>query len=105
MYGFGDVSQPLEETIAVVEELAVMYMRDLAVRAVALARKETIKVTFRTSDVLFAVRKDRKKLWRGGEAVAFHKSLEQHKAEISVKDTIDDVTVTGKHYGADKSEK
>jgi hypothetical protein len=87
MYGFGDVSTPLEESVAVVEELAILYMRDLAQRALeARDNSSTRKEYIRTSDVLFAVRKDRRKLWRGGEALAFFKAREDLKTETSIKD-------------------
>lgn len=94
MYGFGDVGQPLPESISVVEELAIMYLRDLAKRAADLSRRDTI----RTSDVLFAVRKDKKKLWRGGEALSFFKAQEQYRSEVSIKDA----TAAGRHYGTEK---
>lgn len=87
MYGFGDVSTPLEESIAVVEELAIQYMRDLATKALETRdNSSTRKEYIRTSDVLFVVRKDRKKLWRGGEALAFYKAREDLKTETSGKD-------------------
>ena len=91
MYGFGDVAKPLEESINVVEELAIMYMRDLAANAANQSRRDVIK----TSDVLFAVRKDAKKMWRGREALSFHKAQEQYKAETSMKDP----AATGRWYG------
>ena len=77
MYGFGDVHPCLEDSVEIVEDLAIKYMKDLVSRAASISRRETIS----TNDILFVVRKDRKKLWRGGEACSFHKEQERASQE------------------------
>lgn len=82
MYGFGDAHPSLEASVEVLEELAIKYMKDLVARAAAISRKESIS----TNDILFVLRKDRKKLWRGGEACSFHKEHERLRDESKKKD-------------------
>lgn len=77
MYGFGDLHPSVEESVEIIEELTIKYMRDVVSRAASISRRESLS----TNDILFVVRKDRKKLWRGGEACSFHKEHERASQE------------------------
>lgn len=90
MYGYGDADKPLKETVDLVEEIAIQYitdtvhtaMRAAAARnagtsssAVASARKDELKL----EDVLFAVRRDSRKVARVQELIRRQQDIENAK--------------------------
>jgi len=63
MYGFGDVQKPLPETVRVMEEVLLDHVASLVAKSTDLAnarRRDRPDI----SDVLFVIRKDRRKIQR-----------------------------------------
>ncbi|KAL2919932.1 Transcription initiation factor TFIID subunit 13 [Polyrhizophydium stewartii] len=81
MYGFGDVPNPLPESVELVDELLEWYMIDLCERSL---KKATGKL--KTSDFLGALAKDPKKLARAHELLKLDKELRQARAAFDVQE-------------------
>ncbi|EGF80374.1 hypothetical protein BATDEDRAFT_7439, partial [Batrachochytrium dendrobatidis JAM81] len=75
MYGFGDVPNPLPESVELMDELLVWFIHDLCETA---QRKATGKL--KTSDYLGALAKDSKKLARAHELLKLDKELKTARA-------------------------
>eukprot|EP00040_Diaphanoeca_grandis_P024287 m.133287 g.133287 ORF g.133287 m.133287 type:complete len:231 (+) comp29666_c0_seq1:170-862(+) len=61
MYGFGDVHEPLDSTVIVLEDLVQDYILNVAVNAMETAKR---RGAFKVEDILFYLRNDRKKYLR-----------------------------------------
>ncbi|XP_049410230.1 transcription initiation factor TFIID subunit 13-like [Solanum stenotomum] len=74
MYGFGDVINPIPETVALVEDIVVDYVTDMAHKAQDIATK---RGKLLTEDFLFLIRKDSAKLNRCRELLSMHEDLKK----------------------------
>ncbi|MQM04730.1 hypothetical protein Taro_037531 [Colocasia esculenta] len=74
MYGFGDDPNPLPETVALVEDIVLEYVTDLAHKAQEIASK---RGKLLTEDFLFLIRKDLPKLRRCTELLSMNEELKQ----------------------------
>ncbi|KAJ1836395.1 hypothetical protein IWW55_003574 [Coemansia sp. RSA 2706] len=77
MYGFGDVSQPLPESVDVLEDILIDYINHTCVQAAKAAGRRS-KVT--VDDFKFVLRKDPKKLARVEELIAMNKEIESARS-------------------------
>ena len=59
MYGFGDDKAPLKETVDLLDEVVSQYVEDLARQALAITTRKT--GGFKLEDLLYVMRRDRKK--------------------------------------------
>lgn len=77
MYGFGDVSPELQDpqTVEIVDELLCEYVRYVASEASSVADGKRIGL----DDLMFVLRKDKKKYDRIRELVATSKEIEKEK--------------------------
>ena len=77
MYGFGDVSPEEQDpdTVAVVDELTCEFLRFVAKEAASVS--DGVKISL--DDVMFVVRKDKKKHDRVRELVTKYKEIEMQK--------------------------
>lgn len=74
MYGYGDDQNPLPESVALVEDIVVEYVTDLAHKAQDVASK---RGRLMIEDFLFIIRKDYPKLNRATELLAMNEELKQ----------------------------
>ncbi|KAH6563017.1 hypothetical protein BASA50_011384 [Batrachochytrium salamandrivorans] len=81
MYGFGDVPNPLNESVELMDELLVWFIRDLCEKA---QNKAISKL--KTSDFLGALAKDPKKLARAHELLKLDKELKSARAAFDVQE-------------------
>ncbi|XP_043721868.1 transcription initiation factor TFIID subunit 13-like isoform X2 [Telopea speciosissima] len=81
MFGFGDDPNPLPETVALVEEIAVEYITDMVLKAQETASK---RGKLLTEDFLFLIRKDLPKLNRCTELLTMHEELKQARKAFDV---------------------
>ncbi|XP_042475751.1 transcription initiation factor TFIID subunit 13-like isoform X2 [Macadamia integrifolia] len=81
MFGFGDDPNPLPETVALVEDIAVEYITDLVQKAQETASK---RGKLLTEDFLFLIRKDLPKLNRCTELLSMHEELKQARKAFDV---------------------
>lgn len=79
MYGFGDVLNPLDESVAIMDELLEWFVTDLCERAHASGR-------MKTSDFLLALHDDPKKLGRAHELLHLDKELKSARAAFDVQE-------------------
>eukprot|EP00455_Lapot_gusevi_P024205 TRINITY_DN2512_c0_g6_i1.p1 TRINITY_DN2512_c0_g6~~TRINITY_DN2512_c0_g6_i1.p1 ORF type:complete len:148 (-),score=28.61 TRINITY_DN2512_c0_g6_i1:154-534(-) len=71
MYGFGDEVCPLDESVDLMEDLAIEFIADMTRKAIEHAGSERIRV----EDILFVIRKDRAKYDRATELLALDRAI------------------------------
>ena len=59
MYGFGDDKAPLKDTVDLLDEVVSQFVEDLTRQALAITTRKT--GGFKLEDLLYVIRKDRKK--------------------------------------------
>mmetsp|Transcript_1429 Transcript_1429/g.2863 ORF Transcript_1429/g.2863 Transcript_1429/m.2863 type:complete len:128 (-) Transcript_1429:443-826(-) len=74
LYGFGDVPNPLPETVELVEELVVDYVTDMMYKA---AEGCQTRGRLTHQDLVFSVRKDHRKYSRCVELLDMHEELKR----------------------------
>lgn len=84
MYGFGDDANPLPETMALVEDIVVEYVTDMAHKAQEIASK---RGKLLTEDFMFLIRKDPVKLNRCKELLSMHEELKQARKTFDVDES------------------
>ena len=80
MYGFGDVTSPAPETVALMEELLQDFLVDLCVKASKYSKRP------KTSDFLAALAPDHKKAHRARELLALDKELKAARSVFDVNE-------------------
>ncbi|XP_072967765.1 transcription initiation factor TFIID subunit 13 [Typha angustifolia] len=83
MYGFGDDPNPLPETVALVEDIAVEYITDMVHKAQNVASK---RGKLLTEDFLYLIRKDKPKLRRCTELLSMNEELKQARKAFDVNE-------------------
>uniref|UniRef100_A0A2P2KNM9 Transcription initiation factor TFIID subunit 13 n=1 Tax=Rhizophora mucronata TaxID=61149 RepID=A0A2P2KNM9_RHIMU len=81
MYGFGDDPNPLPETVALVEDIVVEYVTDLAHKAQDVGSK---RGKLSVEDFLYQIRKDLPKLNRCTELLSMQEELKQARKAFDV---------------------
>ncbi|KAK8556898.1 hypothetical protein V6N13_064886 [Hibiscus sabdariffa] len=81
MYGFGDDPNPLPETVALVEDIVVEYVTDLAHKAQDIGSK---RGKLSVEDFLYLIRKDLPKLNRCTELLSMQEELKQARKAFEV---------------------
>ncbi|KAF5741537.1 transcription initiation factor TFIID subunit 13-like [Tripterygium wilfordii] len=81
MYGFGDDPNPLPETVALVEDIVVEYVTDLAHKAQDTGSK---RGKLSVEDFLYQIRKDMPKLNRCTELLNMQEELKQARKAFEV---------------------
>ncbi|GKV07823.1 hypothetical protein SLE2022_194030 [Rubroshorea leprosula] len=81
MYGFGDDSNPLPETVSLVEDIVVEYVTDLAHKAQDIGAK---RGKLSVEDFLYLIRKDLPKLNRCTELLSMQEELKQARKAFEV---------------------
>ncbi|EEF47289.1 transcription initiation factor TFIID subunit 13 [Ricinus communis] len=81
MYGFGDDPNPLPESVALVEDIVVEYVTDLAHKAQDIGSK---RGKLSVEDFLYLIRKDLPKLNRCTELLSMQEELKQARKAFEV---------------------
>ncbi|GLT33187.1 hypothetical protein SLA2020_077940 [Shorea laevis] len=81
MYGFGDDSNPLPESVSLVEDIVVEYVTDLAHKAQEIGAK---RGKLSVEDFLYLIRKDLPKLNRCTELLSMQEELKQARKAFEV---------------------
>ncbi|GIL85959.1 hypothetical protein Vretimale_9019 [Volvox reticuliferus] len=95
MYGFGDYENPIQETINVVEDILVEYVREMCCTALNEAARNgkldrdrssgTSKLKVDEKDILFLVRKDPKKYTRIRELLDMQLLIKEARKTLDVE--------------------
>ncbi|WOK93160.1 transcription initiation factor TFIID subunit 13 [Canna indica] len=83
MYGFGDDTNPLPETVSLVEDIVVEYITDMVHKAQNIASK---RGRLLTEDFLYLIRKDPPKLHRCTELLSMHEELKLARKAFDVNE-------------------
>ncbi|KAJ3349758.1 Transcription initiation factor TFIID subunit 13 [Entophlyctis luteolus] len=86
MYGYGDVLNPDDDTVDVLEDMLLMFWGDLCMKSLAVSSTGRVRI----GDVTFVLRKDARKLGRVLELIALEKELAKARNTLGA-----DVTVKG----------
>ncbi|KAI9015114.1 transcription initiation factor-like protein TFIID subunit 13 [Gaertneriomyces semiglobifer] len=73
MYGFGDVPNPSQDSVELMEDMLTMYLSDMCKQV----RKHSTTAKPKTADFLHVLRHDPKKLARAHELLALDRDLKK----------------------------
>uniref|UniRef100_A0A6B2LV85 Transcription initiation factor TFIID subunit 13 n=1 Tax=Arcella intermedia TaxID=1963864 RepID=A0A6B2LV85_9EUKA len=79
MYGFGDVKNPEDETVNLMQELVFEYIREMTFKASEVASK---RGKIQPEDLVFVIRKDRKKYARAIELLSMNEELKRARKQF-----------------------
>jgi len=83
MFGFGDVNNPLPESVELMEDLVFEYIIEMTQKASEVASK---RGKLQTEDLLFLVRKDKKKYTRVVELLRMNEELKRARQAFNTDD-------------------
>jgi len=83
MYGFGDVISPLPESLDIMEELVFEYVQHMTMKAMQVSAK---RGRFITEDLIFLVRKDKKKHARAKELLFMWEEIRKARSAFESDD-------------------
>lgn len=89
MYGFGDDKNPYTESVEVLEELVLMYVTETTRKAINNKRSGKITV----EDIMFLVRKDKRKCDRVKELLLMNEELKKSRKAFDLE-----ALTTHKHF-------
>jgi len=89
MYGYGDVPNPANDAIELMDDLVVDYIVDITKKASKIAQRRG-KMKPGTEDIVFSVRKDPKKLARIEELLRMNEELKKARKAFDVDEMEDD---------------
>jgi len=84
MYGFGDVRDPNNETVALVEDLMVDFITNVAHQAMECAERRGGR--FSNNDLLYVIRNDEKKMRRVEELMEMNEYLKEARKNFDLAD-------------------
>lgn len=76
MYGFGDTENPLKETVELMDDLVTEYINDMTCKAMRVSNR---RGRLQTEDLVFLIRKDRKKFSRVAELLRMNEEIKKAK--------------------------
>jgi transcription initiation factor TFIID subunit 13 len=79
MYGFGDVRDPLPESVELMEDMVMDFINDIVTKAMQI-NKQRSRLT--TEDIVFLIRKDKKKYTRAMELLQINEEVKMAKRAI-----------------------
>lgn len=85
LYAYGDVPQPLSETIQCLDELVSSYLVDICTIASGVS-KHSARSKLKLEDFKFALRNDQIKLGRAEELIATNKLITEAKKQFNEND-------------------
>lgn len=75
MHGFGDDPNPYSETVDLVEELVVQFVTEMTLKAMEVGKTGRVNV----NDIIFIIRKDRKKYARVKDLLNMKEQIDKAK--------------------------
>ena len=85
MYGFGDVADPIPQSVDLMEDLVVDYVSNLAHKCMEVAQRRGGKM--QTEDLLYLIRHDKKKVQRVEELLDMNNKLKEARKNFSMDET------------------
>jgi transcription initiation factor TFIID subunit 13 len=83
MYGFGDAKEPDPDSIALMEDMLVEYLTNVAHRSMEVAER---RGRMQTEDLLYVIRNDRKKFARVDELLEMNAKLKDARRNFELND-------------------
>ena len=85
LHGFGDDENPYEETVDLVEDLAVKYVQEMTQKAMDVGKPGKIHV----EDIIFLIRKDPKKYARVKDLLRMNEELKKARRDLEPEKDIE----------------
>jgi transcription initiation factor TFIID subunit 13 len=82
MYGFGDVSNPYDASVELLEDMVLDFIYEMTTRAIQIGKKGKLQ----TEDLVFLIRKDRKKYARAIELLQMNEELKAARKAFETDD-------------------
>ena len=79
MHGFGEDPNPYSETVELVEELVVQFVTEMTLKAMEVGKGGRVHV----NDIIFIIRKDRKKYSRVRDLLMMKEQIDKAKKAFS----------------------
>ncbi len=79
MHGSGDDTNPYNETVELVEELVIQFITEMTLKAMEVGKSGRVHV----NDVVFIIRKDRKKYSRVKDLLTMKEQIDKAKKAFS----------------------
>lgn len=79
MHGFGDDPNPFSETVELVEELVIQFVTEMTLKAMEVGKSGRVHV----NDIIFIIRKDKKKYSRVRELLMMKEQIDKAKKAFS----------------------
>lgn len=79
MHGFGDDPNPYSETVELVEELVIQFITETTLKAIEVGKSGRVHV----NDIIFIIRKDKKKYSRVRELLMMKEQIDKAKKAFS----------------------
>ena len=79
MHGFGDDPNPYSETVDLMEELVVQFVMEMTLKAMEVGKSGRVHV----NDIIFIIRKDRKKYSRVKDLLMMKEQIDKAKKALS----------------------
>jgi len=73
LYGFGDVKEPREDTIDVLEQIVTNYIKEVSQKALEVGKPNQIRL----EDIHYLIRRDQKKFQRVKELLSLSEELKK----------------------------
>ena len=82
MHGFGDDANPYMETVDLVEDLVLEFITEMTQRALEVGKSGKIHI----NDIVFLIRKDRKKYARVKDLLRMNEELKKARKDFAEAD-------------------
>jgi transcription initiation factor TFIID subunit 13 len=92
MYGFGDVPNPAPESVDLLEELVIEFVTEMTQKAMQVSAK---RGKLQMEDLIFLIRKDKKKYDRVAELLRMHEELKRARKAFDDNTLIKDIPGAG----------
>lgn len=79
MHGFGDDPNPYSDTVELVEELVIQFITETSLKAMDVGKNGRVHV----NDIIFIIRKDRKKYSRVKDLLTMKEQIDKAKKAFS----------------------
>ena len=83
--GFGDDANPFQDTVDLLEQLAIDYVVEMTKRAVDISKSGRVMV----EDIIFLIRKDERKFSRVKELLLMNDELKKARKQFEEEEVID----------------
>lgn len=83
MYGFGDVENPDPDSVELLEQFVIEYIQNISILAFKRSKRRGFN-EIKLKDLLFVIKKDKKKFYRVPSLLSFYERLKKTKKDSNL---------------------